>query len=428
MATAQSIIDQVKTGMSPEELARKNSWKDLSGINRDELLKTAVSMEEKQQSYNLLVYLFRISFDKDLWFSTEVLSQAVQHPIMTLLDHQAILPTMRRHLNKIKDEISLDPPPEEKLVKYWLMEANYYAINGNMLAETGKKAEAAQNYQIAQSIFEQLGQFQQASKFKVLSWRVQGNDIQKTPLPKTSPIKFRLPPTQPFHQTFPDYADPVEKKPESQKPTLALDPSKLGPATAQPTAETPSEPVDRNMPEEVAAPAQAAPVEQGIEEQVSEKQASEEQISEINAGGVLVGEERFSEELTSEVQDGEQQVGEEVAPPSPPPDQSVSAAFITQGEGLSSSEYYYPLPDVWMKDGQLHILGLENLEGDETQRIKMQIEQECDILMGVQLLSQMYLTRRNVLEREVKKLELKEKNLRQRIDRLEKKTGSLENN
>ncbi len=203
MATAQSIIDQVKTGMGPEELARKNSWKDLSGVNRDELLKTAISMEEKQQSYNLLVYLFRISFDKDLWFSTEVLSQAVQHPIMTLLDHQAILPTMRRHLNKIKDEISLDPPPEEKLVKYWLMEANYYAINGNMLAETGKKAEAAQNYQIAQSIFEQLGQFQQASKFKVLSWRVQGNDIQKTPLPKTSPIKFRLPPTQPFHQTFP---------------------------------------------------------------------------------------------------------------------------------------------------------------------------------------------------------------------------------
>ncbi len=214
MATAQSIIEQVKSGMGPEELARKNSWKDLSGINRDELLKTAVRMEEKQQSYNLLVYLFRISFDKDLWFSTEVLSQAVQHPIMTLLDHQAILPTMRSHLNKIKDEISLDPPPEEKLVKYWLMEANYYAINGNMLAETGKKVEAAQNYQIAQSIFEQLGQFQQASKYKVLSWRIQGNDIQKTPLPKTSPIKFRLPPTQPFNQTFPDYADPEVQKSE----------------------------------------------------------------------------------------------------------------------------------------------------------------------------------------------------------------------
>ncbi len=428
MATAQSIIDQVKTGMGPEELARKNSWKDLSGVNRDELLKTAVSMEEKQQSYNLLVYLFRISFDKDLWFSTEVLSQAVQHPIMTLLDHQAILPTLRRHLNKIKDEISLDPPPEEKLVKYWLMEANYYAINGNMLAETGKKAEAAQNYQIAQSIFEQLGQFQQASKFKVLSWRVQGNDIQKTPLPKTSPIKFRLPPTQPFHQTFPDYADSAEKKPESQKPTMALDPSKIEPATAQPAAETPSEPVNMNMPVEVAPPAQAAPVEPDSEEQAGKEQAGVEQIAEIKTSGVKVGEERFSEESINDVQVGEEQVGEAASSPTSPTNQNVSAAFTTQGEGLSSSEYYYPLPDVWMKDGQLQILGMEKAESDEAQRIKLQIEQECEILMGVQLLSQMYLTRRNVLEREVKKLELKEKTLRQRIDRLEKKTGKLENN
>ncbi len=169
-------------------------------------------------------------------------------------------------------------------------------------------------------------------------------------------------------------------------------------------------------------------MEQGAEEQVGEEQASVKQIGEIKASEEKAGEEIPNEELTSEVRGGEEQVGEEVAPPSSPTDQSVSAAFMTQGEGFSSSEFYYPLPDVWMKDGQLHILGLENLEGDETQRIKKQIEHECDILMGVQLLSQMYLSRRNVLEREVKKLELKEKILRQRIDRLEKKTGRLENN
>ena len=145
MTLAQTIIDHVKNGMGPEELARKTPWKDLSGVNLDELLKTAVSMEQKQQSYNLLVYLFRVSFGKDLWFSTEVLSQAVQHPIMTLLDRQAILPTMRNHLNTIKDQITTKPPTESKLVKYWQMEANYYAVNGDMLAETEQKAEAAQN-------------------------------------------------------------------------------------------------------------------------------------------------------------------------------------------------------------------------------------------------------------------------------------------
>ncbi len=379
MAIAQTIIDQVNNGMGPEELARKNPWKELTGVNLNELLKIAVNMEEKQHSYNLLVYLFRVSFDKDLWFSTEVLSQAVQHPIMTLLDRQAILPSMRSHLNKIKDQITTKPPTEEKLVKYWLMEANYYAVNGNLLAETGDKVEAAQNYKIAQSIFEQLGQFQQASKYKVLSWRIQGNEIQKIPLAKTSPIKFRLPPTKPFNQAFPAETENVEQKPESQKPTTILNRKKVETAKEKPAPAAELPPAEA----EIASPPQA----KLQEEQVKEEQAAPVSLQQAD----------------------------------------VSSAFLPQGESLPSSEYYYPLPDVWMKDGQLHILGIEKLEGDETLRIKKQIEQECDILMGVQLLSQMYLVRRNVLEREVKRLERKANILRQRIDRLEKKTGKLEN-
>ena len=379
MTVAQAIIDQVKNGVGPEELARKNPWKDLSGVKLDDLLKTAADFEDKQQSYNLLVYLFRVSFDKDLWFSTEVLSKAVQHPIMTLLDHQAILPTMRNHLNKIKDEIASRSITEDKLVKYWTMEANYYAVNGNMLAETGQKVEAAQNYQIAQSIFEQLGLFQQASKYKVLSWRVQGNEIQKTPLPKTSPLKYRLPPTQPFHQTFAKPAESVEPTPESQAPTTALETKKAASAgeKSAPDTKQPAAARDEKPQAESASSPQTAP------------QADQ-------------------------------------AESSLPQAESSSAAFLAQSGNLPSSEYYYPLPDVWMKEGQLHILGIEKLEGDETLRIKKQIEQECDILMGVQLLSQMYLARRNILEREVKKLERIANNLRQKIDRLEKKTGRLE--
>jgi hypothetical protein len=324
----------------------------------------------------------------------------VQHPIMTLLDHQAILPAMRSHLNKIKDQIASQSPPEAKLVKYWLMEANYYGVNGNMLAETGQKAEALQNYQIAQSIFEQLGLFQQASKYKVLSWRLQGNDIQKTPLGKTSPIKFRLPPTQPFNQSFPITSEPFEQKPESQKPTAMLDSRKVATTKVEPApaAQPPSKAVDEHPVAERAAPPQTTPqVEQGLKKQVAKDQVAEEQST------------------------------QEQVPVSTAPEGNGSSAFVMQGEKLPSSEYYYPLPDVWMKEGQLHILGIENMEDNEALRIKRQIEHECDILMGVQLLSQMYLTRRNLLEREVKKLERKANTLRQRIDRLEKKTGRLEN-
>lgn len=386
MTLAQTIIDHVKNGMGPEELARKTPWKDLSGVNLDELLKTAVSMEQKQQSYNLLVYLFRVSFGKDLWFSTEVLSQAVQHPIMTLLDRQAILPTMRNHLNTIKDQITTKPPTESKLVKYWQMEANYYAVNGDMLAETEQKAEAAQNYQIAQSIFEQLGLFQQASKYKMLSWRVEGNVIQKKALPKTSPLKIRLPPTQPFHN-FPG-ASEEEDLPISEMHTTALDPNKVKPLEAEPTVEgeTPSPGIDV-QPEAVA------------------ENPPEQSTAQVDPDDILSEEEQAPP--TAQVESG-------------------SNAFLTQDTTLPSSDFYYPLPDVWMKEGQLHILGVDKFEGDESLRMKKQIEHECDILMGIQLLSQMYLVRRNVLEREVKKLERKANRLRQRIDRLEKKTGRSE--
>ena len=420
MAIAKTIIDQVKSGMGPEELARKNSWKDLSGVNLDELLKTAVNMENKQQSYNLLVYLFRVSFDKDLWFSTEVLSQAVQHPIMTLLDHQAILPTMRSHLNKIKDQIASETPSEDKLVKYWLMEANYYAVNANMLTETGQKADAAQNYKIAQSIFEQLGLYQQASKYKVLSWRVQGDDIQKTPIPKTSPIKFRLPPTQPFNQPFSITSEPVNQKFDSQKPTTVLDPKKVEPTAEEPAPEEPAleEPVAEKSVAEEPALEEKQPGTADDKEAPVVKPAEEEPRAVESAAEIA----RPPKATTSENQAEEEQVA-------PAPSQGInsSSAFLAQDEGSPSSEYYYPLPDVWIKEGQLHVLGIDKFEGDEARRLKRQIEHESDILMGVQLLSQMYLVRRNVLEREVKKLERKAHALRQRIDRLERKTGRLEN-
>ena len=398
MTIANTIIDQVKSGMGPEELARKNSWKDLSGVNLDELLKTAVGMENKQQSYNLLVYLFRVSFDKDLWFSTEVLSQAVQHPIMTLLDRQAILPTMRSHLNKIKDQITADTPPEGKLVKYWTMEANYYAVNANMLAETGQKEEATKNYQIAQSIFEQLGLFQQASKYKVLSWRVQSDEVQKAPVPKTSPLKFRLPPTQPFNQPFPITSEPANQKLNSQKPTTVLDARKMKSALEDPSPE---------IDQPAAAVDEAPAIEVPAKIDPTEKPAIEVQQVE-------------GPSLEATPQDKQ-----EVAEPSQ--EDSISDVFLVQDGNLPSSEYYYPLPDVWMKEGQLHILGMEKIEDNEALRIKKQIEHECDILMGVQLLSQMYMVRRNVLERDVKRLEKKAAILKGRINRLERKTGRLEN-
>src|SRR5512138_345630 len=106
MPSVRKILEETKWGISPEVLAKKHPWDDLSGQEPDELLNFARYQRDSQQSYNILVYLFRVSRDKDLWFSVEVLAQALQHPAMSSEDRSTILRTMRNRLDRIKDEVT----------------------------------------------------------------------------------------------------------------------------------------------------------------------------------------------------------------------------------------------------------------------------------------------------------------------------------
>jgi hypothetical protein len=83
MGSIRKIFAEIKWGISPEGLAKKHSWEKLSAQDSQELLNFARYQRDRQQSDNLLVYFFRISRDKDLYFSVEVLSQALQHPAMS---------------------------------------------------------------------------------------------------------------------------------------------------------------------------------------------------------------------------------------------------------------------------------------------------------------------------------------------------------
>jgi hypothetical protein len=116
----------------------------------------------------------------------------------------------------------------------------------------------------------------------------------------------------------------------------------------------------------------------------------------------------------------------QVVNPSGPP--AVESQPPAERPVSAHQEAYHPLPDVWLEDGQLHLPPLEMGEGeDEIRQQALQIEQQSEILSGIQLQIQMYLNRRSVLAREVQTLEKKTAALKAAVARLEKKVDNLGN-
>ena len=72
---------------------------------------------------------------------------------------------------------------------------------------------------------------------------------------------------------------------------------------------------------------------------------------------------------------------------------------------VTDLETFHSLPDVWFAEGQLHLPAVDKAGADEIRRQALQIEQQSEILAGIQLQIQMYLSRRSALAKEVQTLE-----------------------
>jgi hypothetical protein len=304
LKTVESILDDIKWGGTPEMLIQKYPWQTLNESQRKELLACTRDQPDAHQAYTLLVYLFRISRNEDLWFSVEVLNHSAQYLSMKPADRQSILRTTRNRLDRIKDEISPDQPVEN-LRRYWLLEATYYAINGATLAETGHKFEAIQNYQIAAGIFDQLGLYKRADQYKTIIRTL--NESKPASQPTSSNDTPAAPKAPPLLEIQPDPIQP-----------------------------------------------QSAP------------------------------------------------------PPSP--------------EKTAPAESFLALPDVWLEEGKLRLPGPEMIDHPESRRLIEQIQQQSEILSGIQLEIQMYLERRSILAQEVQNLEKKLKTLKEKDERVGKKS------
>lgn len=241
MSAVKKILDEIKKGASIEKLEKRFSWTSLNDKDIKELVALAQSQEDQRQSYIILVFLFRISRGKDPWLALEVLTMAAAHPMMTVIDRQRLLQTIRNRLDMLKESVGEASSNPEKLRMYLRGEANYYAINGNLLAETGYRREAIQNYRFAQDHYEQAGLHQLAETYKEkglklsepdappieieaqsldaesdLATEISGEDLRATQVPQDHPGAF---PPAAESQPAPETEAEAPSKPNEMPPT-----------------------------------------------------------------------------------------------------------------------------------------------------------------------------------------------------------------
>jgi len=158
-------------------------------------------------------------------------------------------------------------------------------------------------------------------------------------------------------------------------------------------------------------------------------------------GLILPGMKYSASDITLPVSDTEPLAAKQKPVPAPKPE-SVKPAVPSavsppvhpqQGRQLAAErsvttdlETFHALPDVWFEDGRLHLPVVETAGGDESRQQALQIEQQSEILAGIQLQIQMYLNRRSVLAQEVQILEKKTAALKAAIARLDKKVDHQE--
>ena len=415
MSSIRKILEEIKWGISPEVLAKKHSWEELSSQDPEELLNFARNQRDSQQAYNLLVYLFRISRDKDVWFSVEVLSQALQHPAMSSVDCNNILRTMRNRLDRIKDEVTARQPAVEKIRKYWLLEASYYAIYGATLAETNRIDEAVQNYQIAEGIFQQLGLNQQAENYShkiehltaaetksmVVPEQLAEKPSDQSP-PSGSPpltasfqdtlelmtVAQLLPATEsvPTHKSPPTVNEPVIPVPDNQYTAQEITiPEEFNPSSV--LSATIEEPAEEAVVLEVASepPAIHSETPRAASEPVIDDELSPNQEKDLPETIVLDG----------------LAVEDEI-----PPETISFGSNQTQESGATPTEISAGLSE----------------NHAELQRLANEIQEQVEILAEIQLDIHLVQDRRSLLFREVQNLEKKAAYLKDLCERLEQKS------
>lgn len=156
MSLSSKILELLDRGVRPDTIRKDHPWLSLPAEDRETLFSEAERRIGDPTGYDLLVTLYMMTRKADLWDALQVLALLIRRPDIEIKKKQNILSEMRSHLDQIRDGLSKAPREVPKTRRYRQYEADYYALNAQVLVESGRVDRALQSYQTALTIYRKL--------------------------------------------------------------------------------------------------------------------------------------------------------------------------------------------------------------------------------------------------------------------------------
>jgi len=156
MSLSSKILELLDPGVRPATIKRDYPWLSLSAEDREALFSEAERRIRDPKGYDWLVTLYMMTRKADLWDAFWVLDLLIRCPDLEIEKKQNVLGEMRNHLDQIRDGLSKAPREVSKTRRYMQYEADYYALNAQVLVESDRVARALRSYRTALAIYREL--------------------------------------------------------------------------------------------------------------------------------------------------------------------------------------------------------------------------------------------------------------------------------
>ena len=160
MNAVEWVIESVRSKKPLPAIAEKISWNQLFAEDRKNLLVKAnqLSKNEPEAAYLLLQVLFQVA--KDDWYKLQVLCYAIQYSGCKEEARHKILHNIQHMLQDLK------PKENPQIILHQHSQAIYYYYSGKDFVDAGDLEQALKNWNIAQTIFKNLGKKQQVARIQ----------------------------------------------------------------------------------------------------------------------------------------------------------------------------------------------------------------------------------------------------------------------
>lgn len=157
MNLGTKILTELDQGTRADKLKKDYPWPTLSVRDRERLFAEAEKRLKDPSGRELLIALYLMSKDKDLWDTLRVLSLVLRHPHIDLDKKHNVLGEMRRYLDQLRSSLSSAPGEAHTVRRYQEYETQFYVLSAQVQVESEKIDEALVSYQAALAIGQKAG-------------------------------------------------------------------------------------------------------------------------------------------------------------------------------------------------------------------------------------------------------------------------------